>query len=534
MSLIRKWIVQFTLNRFRIPRDIIRFAFKNHLKNKAIITDEKILTFQELANRTYSISTGLNAMGIKKDDSILVIVSHGINQIEINLAGYEMGAILTPLNNNITTDKILEIAKLINPKLLIYDAKTANKIAQLLQQYFPSLKVLEIDSNYEHLIASYPPNKSKNKIAPNDIAALGFTSGTTGNPKALPAIHGVFVKSLQLIVKNVGIGPKKKKPDTFLVGIPLVGAGSGVVLPSLLSGAAILVPSAYNAKVFLEMIQKHKVTRMFTTPSLLIDILDHPELENYNLSSLENIIYGTETLAVAKLEEALEKFGPILQQGYGSAEVLPPVSMLQPQDHMENHKIANRNILSSVGKVVPQVSVKIVDDNNNDVPFMEKGHVLIKSPTLFTGYWKQPELNTKTFVDGWLKIGDIGYLEPDGRLHILGRSADVIKKDNRIIYPRLIEEHVHDHPAVKECNYVQVDDTAVLAVSLRHVYRKNTNHETIAFEILHLLKNKIKRHQLPDDIEFFEELPRSFLAKVLRREVREYLKIKNKVTMKTA
>ncbi len=526
MSLIRNWIVQFILNRFKIPREMVRYAFERHSKSKAIITKNSILTYQELANRTYSLSTGLSAIGIEKGNSILVLVSKGINQIEINLAGYEMGAILTPINVHIDTDKILNIATHINPKLLIYDANVANKIAQLLEQHFPDLKILEINSNYEHLIATYPPKKSKNRIVPNDIAALGFTSGTTGNPKALLATHGVFVKSLQLIVKNVGIEPKKKYPDKFLVGIPLIGAGSGVVLPSLLSGAAIVIPESYNAQVFLEMIQKHKVTRMFITPSLLIDILDCSGLDNYNLSSLENIIYGTETLAAAKLEEAIEKFGPILQQGYGSAEVLPPVSMLQPQDHMENHKIANRNILTSVGKVVPQVSVKIVDDNHNDIPFMEKGHVLIKSPTLFKGYWNQPKLNTKVFIDGWLKIGDIGYLEPDGRLHILGRSADIIKKDCRIIYPRLIEEHVHDHPAVKECNLVQVNNTAVLAVSLRQTFRKNANYETIAFEILHLLKNKIKSYQLPDDIEFFEELPRSFLAKVLRREVREFLKNK--------
>jgi fatty-acyl-CoA synthase len=529
MLLIRNWVVQFVLSRFKIPRDMIRYAFKKHTKNKAIITKNTVLTYKELANRTYCLSTGLSTMGIEKGDSILVLVSKGVNQIEINLAGYEMGAILTPINIHVSTDKILEIATLINPKLLIYDAKIANKVAQLLQQNFPNLKVLEIDSNYNHLILSYPPNKSKNKIHPNDFAAIGFTSGTTGTPKALLATHGVFVKSLQLIVKNVGIGPKKKNPDKFLVGIPLVGAGSGVVLPSLLSGSAIVIPESYNAKTLLEMIQKHKITRIFTTPSLLIDILDYPKLENYDLSSLENIIYGTETLAAAKLEEAIKKFGPIFQQGYGSAEVLPPVSMLQPKDHIENHKIANRNILTSVGKVVPQVSVKIVDDNHNDLPFMEKGHVLIKSPTLFTGYWNQPELNTKIFIDGWLKIGDIGYLEPDGRLHILGRSADVIKKDNRITYPRLIEEYVHDHPAVKECTLVQVHDKSVLAVSLRHAYRKKNNQKTIALEILHLLKNKSR--QLPDDIEFFEELPRSFLAKVLRREVREYLKTKNKLAI---
>ena len=515
------------LSRFKIPRDIIRFAFKRHKTNKAIITNEKTVTFKELEKRTLSLVTGVTVLGLKKGDSVFVMVTNGINQIEISLASYEMGTILTSFNLSATSDKILAAAKLTKPKLFIYDPAIAKEIAAILKENITDLKLLEIGVNYEDFITKYPPINSNNKIDPKDIVVLGFTSGTTGEPKALPTNHSVFVKSLQLIVKNVGIGPKKKNPDIFLVGIPLSGAGSGVVLPSILSGAAILVPHTYNAGLFLEMIQKYKVSRMFITPSLLIDMLDHPKRNEYGLSSLQNIIYGTETLAAAKLEEAIKKFGFILQQGYGSAEVLPPVSMLQPKDHKENGKIASRNILTSVGKVVPQVKVKIVDDANKTLANKEIGHVMIQSPTLFNGYWKRPDLTKKTFVDGWLKIGDLGYLESNGQLHILGRLADVIHKGEHIIYPRQIEEHVHDHAAVKECSLVQVEEKAILAVSLRLAYRNTSNHKNIKHEILDLLKGRLSTYQLPDEIVFLEELPRSFLAKVLRREVREFLKKKN-------
>lgn len=526
-SLVRNWLVQYMLSRFKVPRDMIRFAFKRHKSNKAIITNKKTITFNELKNRTLSLSTGIAALGLQKGDSVFVMVTNGINQIETSLTSYEMGTILTSFNVSTTSNKILNAAKLTKPKLFIYDSSIAKEIAVILKENITDLKLLEVGINYENFIAKYPPVNSTNKINPNDTVVLGFTSGTTGEPKALPTNHGVFVKSLQLIVKNVGIGPKKKNPDVFLVGIPLSGAGSGVVLPSILSGTAILVPNAYNAGLFLELIQKDKVSRMFITPSLLIDILDHPKLNEYDLSSLQNIIYGTETLAAAKLEEAIKKFGFILQQGYGSAEVLPPVSMLQPKDHEENGKIASRNVLTSVGKVVPQVKVKIVDDKNKTLGNKEIGHVMIQSPTLFNGYWKRPDLTKKTFVDGWLKIGDLGYLESNNRLHILGRLADVIHKGEYIIYPRQIEEHVHDHVAVKECSLVQVGEKAVLAVSLRIAYRNTLNHKNIKHEILGLLKKRLTTYQLPDEIAFLEELPRSFLAKVLRREVREFLNKKN-------
>ncbi len=531
MSSIKNWLVLQMLNRFKIPRDIIRFAFKHHKKNKLIISNDKTVTFQELENRILSLATGIYDLGLQKGDAMFVMVTNGIHQIEVALTSYETGIVLSSFHVHYSKENILKAAKLIRPKLFIYNPSIAKDVAVLLKKEFKNIQLLEIGSEYENLISKHQAKKSKNKISPTNIAAIGFTSGTTGNPKALPATHGVFVKSLQLVVKNVGIGQKKKNPDKFLVGIPLVGAGSGVVLPSLLSGSAIVIPQSYDAREFLELIDKHKITRMFITPSLLIDILDYQKLDNYDFSSLENIIYGTETLAAAKLEEAIKKFGPILQQGYGSAEVLPPVSMLQPKDHMENGKIADRNILTSVGIVVPQVKVKIVDDANYELRPLHIGHVLIKSPTLFTGYWKQPELNAKTFIDGWLKIGDVGYLEPNKRLHILGREADVIKKGNQIIYPRIVEEQVHNHPAVKECVLVQVNDNAVLAISLRNKFRKNTSHNNITSEILDILKDSVERYQYPDTIEFFEELPRSFLAKVLRREVRDILKNKTKIAI---
>ena len=510
---------------------MIRFAFRRHQTNRAIITEGKTVTFEILENRTLSLANGLTGLGIQKGDSIFAMVTNGINQIEISMMGYEMGIMLTSFNAVSAKENILDAAQLINPKLFIYDPSIAKEVALLLKESIKNIQLLEIGNEYEDFITKHPAVQSDNKISPTDIVALGFTSGTTGAPKALPATHGVFVKSLQLVVKNVGIGPKKKTPDVFLVGIPLAGAGSGVVLPAILSGAAILVPSAYDAGLFLELVQTHKVTRMFITPSLLIDILDHPKLNDYDLKSLGNVIYGTETLAAAKLEEAIKRFGPIFQQGYGSAEVLPPVSMLQPMDHMKNGKVANRNVLTSVGKVVPQVKVKIVDDNNNPLAHKKIGHVMIQSPTLFKGYWKRPDLTTRAIVDGWLKIGDLGYLEEDGRLHVLGRLADVIKKEKRIIYPRQVEEYIHDHPAVKECTLVQVGEAAILAISLRQAYRNANNHETLKQEILDLLKGKIEAYQFPDDIEIMEELPRSYLAKVLRREVREFLKVKNNITV---
>lgn len=530
MFSIKKWIIQQRLSLFKIPRDLVRYSFNKNFNTIAAITDFGQITYKELSNKIYSLATGLSAIGIKKNDTIFVMVSDGINYIEIVLACYETGIIFTPININSSTERMLLIANQLNPKLFIYDPVIAQEIAVLLKKNLPDLQLLPIGKAYQDLMANNSPQKSKTKIYKDDITALGFTSGTTGVPKILPFTHGSYITSLLLLIKNIDI-VKKKNPDVFLIGIPLTGGGNGPVLPCIASGATMILPKTFDAGIFLELIQKHKVTRIFTTPSLLIDLLDHPEVDNYNLSTLDNIIYGTETLAASKLIEAIKRFGPILQQGYGSSEVLPPVSMLQPKDHLEGTEIASFNVLTSAGKIIPEVTVKITDEMYQSLPYGQIGRILVKSPTLFKGYWEQPELNEKIFIDGFLDIGDVGRLESDRRLHVLGRLADVIHVNNRIIYPRHVEEMVHNHPAVKECSLVQVDNEAILAVSLRQRYRTNPDYKLLEKEILAILKNTVESYQIPNSIEFFEDLPRSFLVKVLRREVRELLKAKKTPTV---
>jgi fatty-acyl-CoA synthase len=224
-----------------------------------------------------------------------------------------------------------------------------------------------------------------------------------------------------------------------------------------------------------------------------------------------------------KLIEALRRFGPILQQGYGSAEVLPPVTMLQPRQHMHGGEPAPRETLLSCGQVVPQVQIRVVDEDGRDVPAGEPGELLVKSPTVFGGYWKRPDLSAQSLVDGWLRIGDVGTLSSDGWLTVLGRKPDLLQRNGRVIYPRLVEEAVHEHPAVKEATYVQRPNGTVMAFSLRQEHRGRHPQRYWASELARQLQDRVPDWQKPDSYALFDELPRSRLGKVLRREVRGIL-----------
>jgi fatty-acyl-CoA synthase len=520
----RRLVIELILRRFRVPRDAVRFAFSKYPDRIALITQRGSLTYSRLADRVYKLASGWHAAGVKKGDHVYTQLADDWEQIEVRLAAYELGAILTSFNEAHPTELVLNAAQAAKPRVFIFDPNFA-KNAELLSDQHPSMLQLKTGDHgsYETLIAGSPAKPSTNYVRPRDVAALGFTSGTTGPPKALFVNQNVALISLRLMIANLNIIVSHQ--DTFLICIPLVGAGSGAVLPTLIAGSTLLIPPKYEVSVLIPWIEKYKATRAFMTPSQLIDVLDWPDLARYDISSLKNLIYGTAPMPAAKLEEAIVRLGPILQQGYGMAEVLPPVSLLQAEQHVHNGEPAERNILSSAGRVVNGVKVQIVDEHSQQVKPGEIGEILIQSPTVFSGYLQQSDLTSKVLHDGWYRSNDFGFFDEYGLLYILDRKSDVIQRENRITYPRLVEEAVHDHPAVKEASLVKPNDSSeiILFVSLRDQWRTPQRRWNLTEEISNFLCDKVQEWQMPDKIILLDELPRSFLQKVLRKDLRELI-----------
>ncbi len=517
---IRKWLLKAFLSRYSTPRDMIREAFRRYPDREALISSRGQLPFAELERRVNALVQGLESRGIQKGDRVFTLLPDGWEQIEVRLASFESGFILTSFHTGHSQSAILDAAQMAQPAALIMDPRSGAEIADAFSRQHPEVTIIPTgdDSHYEEILAAHEPHRSDHRIDPGDPAGLGFTSGTTGRPKALFTTHRVIVTSLKLTATNVSITPGQK--DIFVLGIPLVGAGSGVVLPMLFSGSTLVIPDEYTPQAVMAAIKEHRATRTFLTPSLLIDFLDMSEAD---LSTLRNVIYGTAPMPVPKLEEAIQRWGPIFQQGYGMAEVLPPVSLLQMRDHGTQDNPAPRHILRSVGKVVPQVNVKVVNPQGEEVPAGEKGEILIDSPTTFDGYWQSPALNKRVLRDGWYHTRDIGYIDHGDRLHILGRKSDIIHQEGTRIFPLLVEEAAHNHPAVKEACLVSGGDKnqqLTLAVSLRRAYRGD-DYPRLAKGIIQTMKEQLPEHQLPHLVAIMNELPRSYLVKVLHREVRK-------------
>lgn len=518
---LEHWLVGLYLRRFRVPRDLLRVAARRYAERTALASERGALTFAQLADRVWRLADTLAAQGVRRGDRIGYIASGGQDQIEILLAAYEIGAVLIGFTPVHALDVIRAALTDIPPKVFFFDSATRPEVGLLLEQALPdTLRVDGLDAQ-ERLITAGRPTPSREPVSPDDLSGLGFTSGTTGRPKALTVTQGVWLTSLRLSVLNVRV--KLGGHDVALPGMPISGAGSGLILPSLAGGATLVIPRDYTTASLLDAIEQHKVTRVFVTPSTLIDLLDWPDLDHRDLSSLRNIIYGTAPTPAAKVDEAVRRFGAILQQGYGMAEVLPPVSLLQMEMHGVGHQPAPRAALRSVGRVVPQARVRVVTAAGELLGPNQVGEVEVQSPTVFGGYWRQPEQTAAAFRDGYLRTRDYGYLDSEGRLVILDRDVDVIARGEHRLFPREVEEVVHEHPAIKEaCLVADGGGRLVLVISLRRAFRADT---AVRQELHDFLRVRLPEWQAPEHIEVIDELPRSYLNKVLRREIRTMLSV---------
>ncbi|NOQ93614.1 MAG: AMP-binding protein [Methylophaga sp.] len=522
--MLEKLLINLFLWRFKLPRDVHRYAFKHYSDRILLQTLDRTLTYGELKDRSYRLVAAWKMMGLKKGDIVFTQVKAEEELFEIRTAALELGILLTAFHEAHPAEFLIYAAGEASPKLFIANPDYGQGSVDAFLIKNPEIPVWEtgVGKQYEEALSSHEPIQSKTQISASDSMALGFTSGTTGVPKGLVSSYGSAISSLKLMVKNIEGGPSFSENNINLTAIPFVGAGSGLFMPTMISGGTLVVLDVYSPENLVATVKKHGVTRLFVTPSQLIDILEMPESVDNDLETVSHIIYGTAPMPAAKIEEAIKRFGSIFQQGYGQSEVLPPVSMLHSSDHMSGGEIAGRDILSSCGCVVDGVSVRISDRQGQTLPAGAVGEVHVNTPTRFTTYLN-PEQNKGVILDdGFFVTGDHGYIDLAGYLHILDRQADLISTDDGLIYPRIVEEEVHDHPAVRECCLVDISGQSILCVSLRNTF-KNSSKLTIRDEIMSLLSSRILNWQMPVDIVFLDVMPRSLLGKVLRREVRDKL-----------
>ena len=345
-----------------------------------------------------------------------------------------------------------------------------------------------------------------------DIAVLQYTGGTTGTPKGAMLTHtNIVANGQQLVAARAPLYPGQ---DRFLAVLPLFhvfALTTCLTVPVMLGGQIVLLPR-FEMKQFLDTIRRTRPTVMPAVPTLYTALSNLPDLERHELGRIGLCISGGAPIPAEVLAKFEARTGCTIIEGYGLSETAPIVSFNLPG--------AVR--LGSVGRPLPQTEVEIRDiaDHHRVLGTGEHGEVCVRGPQVMAGYWQRPQETAEVTVDGFLRTGDVGYIDADGYLTLVDRLKDVIICGGYNVYPRALEEALYQHPAIAEAAVIGVKDDYRGEAPRAYVVLKPGEHAT-AKEIANFLGTRVSRIEMPREIVFRASLPKTTVGKVAKRELQE-------------
>lgn len=510
----------------------------------SLIIEGKEYTNKQLYEMSNQVANGLKNIGLKHQDRVIVSMP---NRVEVFLSysgTWKAGGIVTPIIFLLQADEIRHILSDCHPRFIITSFELLPKIKEAAEGIESVEKIIvagEIPENEKTDVRLYSFDEFYKKgsgfeiedMKEDELSVILYTSGTTGKPKGVMLTHSNLhdnVLNLKKTRENYEVDfadgsvlsclPLAHAYGLFLMAGGWMGKGKGIVM------------SWFDPEEVFETIEKYKVDAFPGVPTMLIYLLNHPTADKYDTSSVRVWASAAAPLPQEVKDAFEKKFGGVILQGYGLTEstaatcITPPGMTSRPAN--------------CVGKPIDNVVVKIVDDEGNELPRVKPeqfanppeeciGEISIKGKGVMKGYYNMPEETAKVLHDGWLRSGDVGYLDEEGYLYISERKRDLIIRGGLNIYPKDVEEILVQHPAVMEVAVIGVPDPLYVEdvkafVVLRFGVEKPTEQELLEF-----CKQRLAKFKCPKSVEFRAFLPKNPLGKIMKKVLREEEKAKQKV-----
>jgi fatty-acyl-CoA synthase len=337
-----------------------------------------------------------------------------------------------------------------------------------------------------------------------DVAILNYTGGTTGKSKGVLRTHREYGGFASATLSDFEI------PDTpsYLAVAPISHVAGTKVLPTLMRGGTVHMLRGFDPETVFRTIARERINFTLFVPTMIYVLLDHPSLDNTDLSSLELLLYGASAMSPSRLVEGMNRIGPVFSQLYGQSECYP-ISVLRKADHDPKAP----ELFLSCGFPIAACEVKILDDSDQEVAIGEPGEICVRAPHVMAEYWKRPEQTAETLKNGWLHTGDIARSDERGYMFILDRKKDMIVSGGFNIFPREVEDVLSQHADVAMVAVVGVpDDKWGEAVTAVIVAREGARPN--AEELINLVKARKGSAHAPKHIKFVTELPMTGVGKV--------------------
>jgi long-chain acyl-CoA synthetase len=498
-------------------------------KKTALVSEEARFNFTSLNDQVNRLANALIRKGLKKGDRIGVLVHNCHQFIEIYFAAAKTDGIFCPYNNHLKQWEIKDLIVYSTPKFLFVDPDFGEMISSIKSELtsvesFICLKKPDLSfmEEYEAILAKGDTHEPEVRVLEDDVQSIIFTAGTTGKPKGAMRTHRHLLSDATASAIDLKVGYDEKVLITF----PMyhVACEDNIVRHSFLPNTIhIKKEGAFNPAEVLEYIAREGISRAQFVPTMIHSLIQVPDLAKYDLSSLKLILYAGSSMPVELLKKALTVFPCGFAQMYGQTESGPFTTFLSPEDHIPDGSEKSIARLASSGKPALNYEIRIVDENDNDVPVGEVGEIIGKSEAMTIGYWQMPEATAEKLKNGWLHTGDLGKFDEEGYIYIVERKGDMIISGGVNVYPREIEEVLYKHPAVSEASVIGLPDEhwgeIVKAVVVLKKGASATESEIVEFCGKHLAGFK-----KPKSVDFWDELPKSGTGKILKKDIREHYK----------
>lgn len=471
--------------------------------------DDETWTYADLAGAVGRVADRLRDHGVGPGDRVVMLMVNGFAFPTTDLAIMAIGAVKSPLNSMLTPAEVAAAVERVEPRCVVVD----DELMHLASDVPPGIPRMQLCAGWnggEH--HSLP---GMNTVSADAPAAVYLSGGTTGKPKGIVHSQDSVLHNFWAHLIDSGIG----RDERLLLTTPLAHSAGLFTMAGILCGAHVRIDRKFDADRWLDLVDEFGITWSYGVPTMLKRIVDAANRRSWISSTLRTVQYGSAPMSPGLLSEALELFGPILQQLYAQTECPQYATLLRKDDH--ERALGEPHLLASAGRPTVMCEVTIRDGSGAALEPGEVGEVCLRSSYVMTSYWKDPEGYDARFHDDWLRTGDVGRMDGEGYVFLVDRIADMIISGGMNVYCIEVEGVLSTHPSVHQVAVFGIPDDEWGEAVHACIVTTEVDTDAVRAELVRHCRESLAAYKRPKAFEFVDTIPLTVYGKADKKAMKQ-------------